>query len=148
MQVHVAVSVLEDTQDNTLAVDMDEIEREIERRERKTLKFSVETLLREHVWTALTTFEGQPAKQLKEIFLQSSKKFKIGTLCSGSESVMDVLEAFPFQRTGQAEMLYPHTYSSDLLEEHSSRIHNICFEPFLVLHEVIFIFIYGIFMTS
>jgi hypothetical protein len=53
--------------------------------------------LREHVLAVLQTFEGLPAQRLRQTFLQSSCKLKVGTLCSGSDSVIDVLEAIPCQ---------------------------------------------------
>ena len=79
----------------TLEVDMDENEGQ-QHLAPKPL-FLVETLLREHVLAVLQTFEGLPAQRLRQTFLQSSCKLKVGTLCSGSDSVIDVLEAIPCQ---------------------------------------------------
>ena len=79
----------------TLAVDMDEIEGQQHLAPKPLLL--VETLLREHVFAVLQTFEGLPAQRLRQTFLQSSSKLKVGTLCSGSDSVIAVLEAIPCQ---------------------------------------------------
>lgn len=98
----------EDTQDETtLEVDMDEIEG----RQYLASKplFLTETFLHEHVWAVLETFEGLPAQRLKEVFRQHPKKLKVGTLCSGSDSVMDVLEAFPCLKFGGPTCHTHHT---------------------------------------
>ena len=62
-------------------------------------KFSTEKSLAEYTLRVLDACPATAAAKLQSIFLQSCNdkhKFFMGTLCSGSDSVVDVLEALSF----------------------------------------------------
>ena len=62
---------------------------------KSTPKFTVESSLKNHIMEILAALPAAPADRLASIFLSTlgNSQLRVGTLCSGSDSVVDVLQA-------------------------------------------------------
>lgn len=62
---------------------------------KSTPKFTVESSLKNHIMEILDALPAAPADRLASIFLSTlgNRQLRVGTLCSGSDSVVDVLQA-------------------------------------------------------